>query len=89
MLVIRRVVGESMLPKLRSNSIIVGVKSKNINIGDIVVARQNNKEVIKRVKEIADNQYYLVGDNFIKSVDSGTYGLVKQRNIIGKVYFVL
>ncbi|HET7630385.1 MAG TPA: S26 family signal peptidase [Candidatus Saccharimonadales bacterium] len=81
---IRRVVGDSMIPALKAGDIIISLPLK-VGAGDIVVARQNNREVIKRVAKIDENGYFLVGDNMTKSTDSRKHGSVKKGDILGRV----
>ena len=62
--VILHVDGKSMLPTLQDGQIVLLNKSKDIHVGDIVVA--NSKEyggIIKRVGDIKGNEVYLMSDN--------------------------
>lgn len=86
--------GISMFPTLKNGQIVLEhklKKSDSIHIGDIVIAKlpQNDYLVIKRVKStlnISGTKYYwLEGDNKDHSVDSRTYGHVKEEYIRGRV----
>lgn len=81
-MLIRRVTGRSMLPSLAPGSIVFAFKSLP-KTGDIVVARQGSREVIKRVKNISQQRYYLVGDNSLESTDSRELGSVAKSAILG------
>lgn len=89
MLSIRRIIGQSMQPTLKEGQIVISIKRKRYKVGQIVIARQNNKEVIKRVSEVYGGYYNLLGDNLAKSTDSRQYGLVKDNDILGRLIFAL
>lgn len=54
---------------------------------DVTVLKdpRNGKLILKRINDIKDNFYYLLGDNPKESTDSRTFGWVKENAIIGKV----
>jgi phage repressor protein C with HTH and peptisase S24 domain len=86
---LRRVVGDSMLPVLKNGRIVLAVPGM-IAVGKVVVARQNNREVIKRVKSIkqlpeARYEAWLEGDNKPASTDSRSYGPVVEEDVMGMV----
>lgn len=59
-----QVQGNSMNPTLESGQSVVVEKTKDIHVGDIVVANSSQYGVIvKRVSQIDGNQVYLVSDN--------------------------
>lgn len=92
---LRIVSGISMFPTLKNGQIILEKKIKrgvSISKGDIIVAKlpQNDYLVIKRVLDIINMgegkvYYWLEGDNKDHSVDSRTYGHIKEEYIEGKV----
>ena len=55
-------------------------------IGDIVVLKQG-KYIIKRIAKIKNNALFVLGDNKDKSTDSGKFGWVSKKEIVGKVMF--
>lgn len=73
-----------MLPGLRPGDIVASLPLK-IRQGDVVIARQAGREVIKRVAKIDESGYFLVGDNMTKSTDSRKHGSVKQQDILGRI----
>ena len=85
-MIIRRVVGNSMLPYLKPGNIVLVKKVKKYKIGDIVIANVNNRQVIKRVKNINNNLYELIGDNKNESTDSRSFGMVQGTDIKGVVF---
>ncbi len=72
-----------MLPALSSGSIVVAVSGIRVKVGDTVIAKLNNRDVVKRVERIDNNTYYLVGDNRHESSDSRHYGPVPSGAILG------
>lgn len=85
-MIIRRVVGNSMLPYLKPGNIVLAKKVNKYKIGDIVIANVNNRQVIKRVKNINNNLYELIGDNKNESTDSRSFGMVQSTDIKGVVF---
>lgn len=87
MFLVRRVVGESMLPALVPGSLVVARRNKVPVQGDIVIARATGREVVKRVTSVTADGVFLIGDNLSKSTDSRQYGKVKKSDILGVVIF--
>lgn len=56
-------------------------------IGDIVVVRHPAKKVliIKRIKDINKDRYFVTGDNLNESTDSRHFGWIQKKQILGKV----
>lgn len=79
---IRRVRGRSMLPALEPGAVVL-FRKRNVEKGDIVLAHLASREVVKRVKNVEANSYYLVGDNRLESTDSRELGPVKKEAIQG------
>lgn len=75
MILIRRIVGNSMLPTLRPGSIVIGwSKPRRFKVGDVVIIEHNGREKIKRISELRDDQVFLLGDNPVESKDSRHFG---------------
>jgi SOS-response transcriptional repressor LexA len=74
-----------MAPTIKEGQIVIVVKKRQYTVGDIVVARQNNREVLKRITSKSSNGYNLIGDNLAGSTDSRKLGLVEEQDVIGKV----
>lgn len=72
-----------MLPGLVPGDILLVSKRRKARKGDIVVARQNGREVVKRVKKITKKGYDLIGDNKKESIDSRRYGPAAEKDILG------
>lgn len=87
-MLLRRVTGNSMLPTYESGSVVLAVGSF-IREGDVVIAVQNGREVLKRVATIEKNNYHIRGDNMNQSTDSRHHGPVRRSDILGKVIMKL
>jgi hypothetical protein len=81
-MILRRVIGRSMLPTLSPGSLIIAFNWP-AKVGDIVIARQGNREVVKRIKAVNQQRYYLVGDNTLESTDSRELGMIAKSAILG------
>jgi phage repressor protein C with HTH and peptisase S24 domain len=88
-LAIRRVVGDSMIPSYSENNLILVKKTKHFRVGQVVGFEYNDKVLLKRISEIKDSKYYLLGDNPNNSLDSRKLGWIDQDKIIFKVIFKL
>jgi len=62
MLYLRRIVGHSMEPRLKSGRIILVSRSNKFRKGDVVVAKPGDKEIIKMVQNIKGTKYFLAGN---------------------------
>lgn len=54
-------------------------------VGDIVIFKVNNQELVKRIKNLEKEGATLVGDNPLDSYDSANFGLISFSQIVGKV----
>lgn len=88
-----RVAGDSMRPALHDGDLVlVDLKSEGFAIGDVVYVRHPFKmsvRMIKRIAEITDCGFTLLGDNPSASTDSRTLGLISKSEILGKVTAIL
>lgn len=88
LVLIRRVVGESMLPYLKPEHVVIAFGNyKALQPGDVVVFRHQGLDKIKRVYEIAGEYVYLLGDNPEASTDSRAFGYVHISTIVAKVWW--
>lgn len=80
-LYLRRVVGHSMQPTLQPGQILLfSADLEGLSEGDIVLARVDGKDYIKRLK-VVGGQLNLVGDN---QADSQDLVQVDQADILAK-----
>lgn len=79
-----------MLPVLKPGQIVlVWCWFFKPKVGDIVVIKHNNKEIIKRIQKINVREYFIEGDNKQSSTDSRSFGPIDKSKIIGKVILVV
>ncbi len=84
---LRRVKGDSMKPSYTDGQIILVSQSRDFQVGDVVVAYADNREVLKRIAKVdkLHGQVYLLGDNSKKSKDSRSFGKISDTKILAKV----
>ncbi len=87
MIYIRKIVGKSMLPNYVEGNIVVFIGLKKIKKGDVILARINGLEQIKRIDKIQNKKIYILGDNLTKSKDSRNYGPINIDMIKAKALF--
>lgn len=62
--------GDSMLPNLKNNELLLAVKTNNFSVNDIVVAKNDFREtIIKRIKFVDDDKYYYVIDLHTENIE--------------------
>ena len=74
-----------MQPTLSQNQLVIFTHARSYSVGDIVLAFQNGREVVKRIENYKNGQAYLVGDNKKSSTDSRVHGWLVDRHIHGKL----
>ena len=82
---LRRVAGDSMLPGLPAGTVVVGLRSRRMRKGDIVMLRHGGVDKIKRVAGTRPGGVFVVGDNASHSTDSRDFGWLDSRFILAKV----
>jgi signal peptidase I len=97
------VVGRSMLPTLKGGQILLAKKTNKFERGDIVVIKEEDNIIIKRIKYLPEEYYYSVLDfettemvvieNDFREMMLGIekYGLdnIKEYKLAKNSYFVL
>jgi len=84
-IVLRRVVGESMLPTLKPGELLIGVKTNRVRPGDIVIVNHNGLDKVKRVQKVNKDSVYILGDNLKSSSDSRDFGYIDRSKILARV----
>lgn len=87
MILIRRIVGDSMLPTMRHGQIVFAWRRGSVVVGDVVVLKHQGLEKIKRVSKVKDGQVFVLGDNSSQSTDSRSFGWIDLTNIAGRVFW--
>lgn len=80
--------GHSMRPTFYAGDIVLVSRLpyvfQNPKIGDIIVFKNNGKQIIKRIVKIKDGKYVVSGDN---TRDSKNFPPIEKKDILGKVIF--
>lgn len=86
-----------MSPTIKENDMVFANKLAylvtNPKVGEVVVLRDprgfsKKRYIIKRIQEVKNERYFVVGDNKDKSTDSREFGFVKKKDVIGKVFTI-
>lgn len=87
-----KISGHSMEPTFKNGDKILATyffylfKSPQIN--DIVVFKdQENKIFVKRIIDVKNNRYIVLGDNKKDSLDSRNFGEIQRDQILGKLIY--
>lgn len=73
-LLLRRVIGDSMLPTLRPGQLVLLAAGRRPKVGSIVMISHDGVEKIKRVARLEATRIYVLGDNPVASTDSRQFG---------------
>jgi len=75
-----------MIPTLKPGKIVLALaKNSNHRKGDVVIAKKDHLEIIKRIEKINQKKYFLVGDNSFESTDSRQLGWFSKDQLSAKV----
>ena len=94
LLVRLRIIGHSMEPYIKNGELVLlsGIPYwfKSPRINDIVAFKDDaDNTLLKRISEIKNGKYFVVGDNKNDSLDSRKFGYILKNQIIGKVIYKL
>lgn len=74
--------GDSMLPTLRNNDMLLLWRSDKFRPGQLVLLEDHAfRLTIKRLSHQIQNQWWVVGDNVENSIDSRSYGTVSTHQL--------
>ena len=85
MIRLRQVVGDSMLPTLRPDQLILLRRTRRLRVGDVVMVRHENLDKVKRITARRDDTLFIEGDNPAASKDSRQFGWIHKQFVQGKV----
>src|SRR5688572_9475772 len=87
-ILLRRVVGHSMVPVLPPGTLVVGhIFVKKIKPGDVVVVIHEDREKIKRISELANGKIFVLGDHLDASKDSRHFGWLENDSVKAKIFW--
>lgn len=87
-IIIRKIHGHSMMPVLPPGTYVWATPIiRRLSVGDTVIFIHDNREKIKRVSEIKDDELYVLGDHPEASKDSRQFGWIKRESVQGKVFW--
>lgn len=87
---VTKVDGESMEPEIQNGSIAIFCRlEKDYKEGDVVIAKVEGRQIVKRILTVDGGSVFLMGDNQAHSIDSRTFGEIDSRQILGKVICVI
>ena len=77
-----------MLPFLKPGQDVVSVNwFYKVQPGDMVVIKQDGKEMVKRIQKIDGRCIFVAGDNSKESTDSRHFGPIRLDQVVGKVIY--
>ena len=88
-----KISGHSMEPLLKADDKVLASYIpyffSNPKIGDLIalISPTTQKTLIKRIKEVENDSYFITGDNANDSHDSRSFGWIRKKDIIGKVIY--
>lgn len=87
-----KIEGKSMEPKFKEGDVILINKLSYLfskpQVKDIVAIKVGKiKSIIKKIKEIKGDKFFVIGENLKESKDSRHFGWVLKKDILGKVCF--
>ncbi|MDB5169132.1 MAG: putative peptidase family protein [Candidatus Saccharibacteria bacterium] len=85
-LLLRRVIGKSMAPKLRPGQLILATTIiRKLKPGQVIILEKNDKQLIKRIERIEQDKLFVIGDNPDASTDSRHFGWLEKRYVVARV----
>jgi phage repressor protein C with HTH and peptisase S24 domain len=74
-----------MMPTIEPGKLLVASRTSKIKKGNLVIAKVDEREIVKRVSEVKHSKIYVLGDNSNASTDSREFGWLNKSQIIGKI----
>lgn len=88
MIIVRRVVGHSMMPVLLPGMLVFGVRYfRKPKQGHVVMIYHDGKEKIKRIDQVKGDEIYVLGDHPQTSTDSRSFGWIPVACVKAKIFW--
>lgn len=84
-LIVRRVKGDSMLPSLRPEQIVIASGLIKLRPSSVVIVRRGKLEIVKRLSKISKNKVFIMGDHSARSTDSREFGWISRDDVLATV----
>lgn len=85
-MLVRKVVGHSMLPVLPPGTHVYGLKYfRRLRPGQVVVVLHEGKEKIKRIEQIQMDDIFITGDHAEASTDSRQFGWLNKGAVLAVI----
>lgn len=81
LIVVRRVQGGSMSPKLKNKQLVIAVLAYKPKINRVYIIKHDSLELIKRLQKLTMSGAYFVGDNLAYSSDSRQFGFISLDDV--------
>jgi phage repressor protein C with HTH and peptisase S24 domain len=86
-ILVRRVRGGSMAPKIRPGQLIVATSLfRRLHPGQVVIIRRGSRELVKRIERIKADQLFVIGDNLEVGSDSRQFGWLDRQAVVARVF---
>lgn len=86
-----KISGHSMEPLIKNKSTVLATNVLYLftspKVNDIIIFEKNKKYFVKRISNIKNKKYFVIGDNMKDSLDSRKFGSILRNQILGKVIF--
>lgn len=88
MILIRRVVGGSMSPKLSPGQLLLATTLfRRLRPGQVIIIEHEGQQKVKRIERITNDKVFVIGDNLVASTDSRHFGWLSSHQIVALVFW--
>ncbi len=77
-----------MEPFAREGDFVLAIPFLKSKVGDVVIAKYHGKFLLKRIRRISGEKFWLEGDNTYQSTDSRNFGWLRPNRGLWKTLLV-